>query len=79
MTAKKFLQEKGIHPTEPIYWDLKDTTISLEELMQEYTDKQLSIPLVSNNEAAGCRYCKQPVSINGKCTNVACGNWLGKG
>lgn len=46
MTAKEFLQEKGIHPTEPIYWDLKDTTISLDELMQEYTDKQLLIQRV---------------------------------
>ncbi len=47
MTAKEFLKEKGIHPTEPIYWDLENTTISLDELMQEYADKQLLIQRVS--------------------------------
>jgi hypothetical protein len=40
LNSKEFLQEKGIHPTEPIYWDLGDTTISLNELMQEYSNTQ---------------------------------------
>ena len=39
----------------------------------------LNMPVVSNNEVAVCRYCKQPVSVNGNCINIECINWLNKG
>jgi len=39
--AEIFLKEKGIHPTEPIYWDLVNKTIPLNELMEEYHQSQL--------------------------------------
>jgi hypothetical protein len=34
--AREFLKGKGIHPTEPIYWDLEESRISLDELLEEY-------------------------------------------
>ena len=36
MKAKEWLQKKGIHPTEPIYWDTGERSISLDELLDEY-------------------------------------------
>jgi hypothetical protein len=36
MKAKEWLKEKGIHPTEPIYWDTCDEVIYLDELLDEY-------------------------------------------
>jgi hypothetical protein len=39
--AKKHLQDLGIHPTEPIYWDTKKETISLDSLLDSYHQKQL--------------------------------------
>ena len=41
MTPKEFLQEKGIHPEEPIYWYGENEFLTLDNLMQEYSDKQL--------------------------------------
>lgn len=38
MTAKDFLKEMGIHPTEPIYWDLENKTIQLDELLEIYAE-----------------------------------------
>lgn len=37
-TAKQFLKDKGIHPIEPIYWDLGKSIISLDELLEEYSN-----------------------------------------
>ena len=43
MDAKEFLKAKGIHPTEPIYWDTTDKHgdryIELHELMEEYASQ----------------------------------------
>ena len=36
MNSKEWLRKKGIHPTEPIYWDFIHSTISLDELLEEY-------------------------------------------
>ncbi len=41
MNAIEFLNDKGIHPTEPIYWDLENTQISLDELMEEYANLKI--------------------------------------
>lgn len=47
-SAEEFLKEKGIHPTEPIYWDLEKRQISLDELMEEY--KNQSTPKINLKE-----------------------------
>lgn len=47
MTPKQFLQEKGISPEEPIYWYGENEFLTLENLMQEYMDKQLRLHGVS--------------------------------
>ena len=36
MKAKDWLKQKGIHPTEPIYWDTGEKNIYLDELMDEF-------------------------------------------
>ncbi len=36
ITADKFLQSWGINPIEPIYWDLEDRQITLNELLAEF-------------------------------------------
>ena len=48
MKAKQWLKQKGIHPTEPIYWDTGEKNIYLDELMDEFVSSQLE-PLVSND------------------------------
>ena len=48
MTPKEFLQEKGIHPQEPIHWYGENEFLTLDNLMQEYTDKQLILHGVIN-------------------------------
>ena len=55
---------------------IKKLEAEIKELKQV---KNLTMLDVSNNEVAVCRYCKKPVSVNGKCTNIACSNWLNKG
>lgn len=46
--AKEFLKEKGIHTTEPIYWDFGRERISLDELLEEY--KNQSVPAIKEGE-----------------------------
>ena len=51
-TAEEYLKEKGIHPTEPIYWDLANKTISLNELLDEYAKQQQEIAVEKALEMA---------------------------
>ncbi len=44
--AKEYLEEKGIHPTEPIYWDLGKTTIELHDLLEDYHQSKLKTHVV---------------------------------
>ena len=46
MKAKEWLKQKGIHPTEPIYWDTGEKIIYLDELMDEYISSQLEPPVM---------------------------------
>jgi flagellar biosynthesis/type III secretory pathway protein FliH len=41
MKSKEWLKQKGIHPTEPIYWDTGEKNIYLDELMDEFVSSQL--------------------------------------
>ncbi|MCE3278052.1 MAG: hypothetical protein K0S44_243 [Bacteroidetes bacterium] len=41
--ATEFLKTKGIHPIEPIYWNLENRDIYLHELLAEF--KSLSTPV----------------------------------
>ena len=41
MNAEEFLKEMGIHPTEPIFWDLGNKQISLTELIEQYHQAKL--------------------------------------
>ena len=36
-SAKEWLAKKGIHPSEPIYWDLAMISITLEELLIDFS------------------------------------------
>lgn len=61
MKAKEWLKQKGIHPTEPIYWDTGEKNIYLDELMDEFvgsiTDKA-NLRLLNNlEELLACPFC----------------------
>jgi len=43
MTAKEYLQEQGIHPTEPIYWYGEDEIITLEQVLEDYHQAKLKL------------------------------------
>lgn len=69
--SKQFLKTKGIHPTEPIYWDLENTRILLDELLKEYANQQTADmqkeidELKSKNKLLKDAYNNQVCNIEG--------------
>ena len=42
MNAEEWLSRKGINPIEPIYWEFIESSITLEEVLEQYAEyKQL--------------------------------------
>lgn len=48
MKAKEWLKQKGIHSTEPIYWDTGEKNIYLDELMDEFVSNQVQAVVMVN-------------------------------
>ena len=71
MNAKEFLTEKGIYPSEPIYWEFENRTIYLHELMDEFAEAYASKDNFFCEEQVNgykkcetqCDYCKDKPKI----------------
>lgn len=65
--SEKWLEGKGVHPFEPIYWETIDQSISLEELLEMYASDSLkgqieksSVSQNTNNDTQWIHIGDQP-------------------
>lgn len=67
MNAEEWLSREGINPIEPIYWDFIESSITLEEVLEQYAEyKQLQNKAPNNNYTKCLDELWEHIELNAK-------------